>query len=182
MKRKKIVYIVLLILFIILIGLAIFNNIDVRDNKNENEITEYVPEEEISEEQNRRTIVTLYFVDPSTDTLIPEARNLDAKELLENPYEKVANLLIEGSENEMVGKSIPEGTILNKVSLNGEEIIIDFNEKFVENADVHSEEFLQIVYSIVDTELEFSDVSSVSFLINGEKFDGLQDSFTKREN
>ncbi len=37
------------------------------------------------------TIVTLYFVNNKTGEIVPEARNIDAKELIENPYEKVIN-------------------------------------------------------------------------------------------
>ena len=62
MSKKKIVYIVVLILFVVLVGIAIFNNIEIKDNNEANTVLEYVPEQEISDEQNRMTIVTLYFV------------------------------------------------------------------------------------------------------------------------
>ena len=96
MSKKKIVYIVVLILFVVLVGIAIFNNIEIKDNNEANTVLEYVPEQEISDEQNRMTIVTLYFVNNKTGEIVPEARNIDAKELIENPYEKVINFLIEG--------------------------------------------------------------------------------------
>ncbi len=181
MTKKKWIYIVLVLLFFIIIGIVIFKNIDIVDTKNENEviINDYVPEEEISDEQNRLTIVTLYFVNPASGELIPEARKLDAKELLENPYEKVINFLIEGSVNEQIGKTIPEGTTLNSVNLNGEELTIDLNENFIKDKDVKSVEFSNIVYSIVNTCLEFNDVSSVKFLVNGEIISGLEKSYSK---
>jgi len=181
MAKKKWIYIVLVLLFCIIIGIVIFKNIDIVDTKNENEvvINDYVPEEEISDEQNRLTIVTLYFVNPASGELIPEARKLDAKELLENPYEKVINFLIEGSVNEQIGKTIPEGTTLNSVSLNGEELTIDLNENFIKDKDVKSAEFSNIVDSIVNTCLEFNDVSSVKFLVNGESVSGLDKSYSK---
>ena len=128
MSKKKIVYIVVLILFVVLVGIAIFNNIEIKDNNEANTVLEYVPEQEISDEQNRMTIVTLYFVNNKTGEIVPEARNIDAKELIENPYEKVINFLIEGSEDENLKITIPEGTVLNLTTLNGEEIEIDFNE------------------------------------------------------
>lgn len=181
MKKKKIVYIVILILFIILVGIAIFNNVEIKDNQENNIVLEYTPEEEISDKQNRNTIVTLYFVNNKTGEMVPEARSLDAKELLEDPYKKVINFLIEGSEDESLENTIPEGTILNNVSLKGEEIIVDFNEKFISEDDVKSEIFVNRVYSVVDTLLEFKDISSVKILINGEEVDGLKESFVKRE-
>jgi len=182
MKKKKIVYIVILILFIILVGIAIFNNVEIKDNQENNIVLEYTPEEEISDKQNRNTIVTLYFVNNKTGEMVPEARSLDAKELLEDPYKKVINFLIEGSEDESLENTIPEGTILNNVSLKGEEIIVDFNETFINDDDVKSEIFVNRVYSVVDTLLEFKDISSVKILINGEEVDGLKESFVKREN
>lgn len=182
MNKKKIVYIVILILFVVLIGIAILNNVEIKDNAEENTILEYVPEEEISDKQNRRTIVTLYFVNNKTGEMVPEARNVDAKELLEQPYDKVINFLIAGAEDESWGNTIPEGTILNSVSIKGEEVIVDFNEKFIGEDDVNSEMFVNRVYSVVDTLLEFKDVSSVKFLINGEEVEGLRESFTKRDN
>lgn len=181
MKKKKIVYIVILILFIILAGIAIFNNVEIKDNQENNIVLEYTPEEEISDKQNRNTIVTLYFVNNKTGEMVPEARSLDAKELLEDPYKKVINFLIEGSEDESLENTIPEGTILNNVSLKGEEIMVDFNEKFISEDDVKSEIFVNRVYSVVDTLLEFKDISSVKILINGEEVDGLKESFVKRE-
>lgn len=182
MKKKKIVYIVILILFIILVGIAIFNNVEIKDNQENNIVLEYTPEEEISDKQNRNTIVTLYFVNNKTGEMVPEARSLDAKELLEDPYKKVINFLIDGSEDESLENTIPEGTILNNVSLKGEEIIVDFNETFINDDDVKSEIFVNRVYSVVDTLLEFKDISSVKILINGEEVDGLKESFVKREN
>ncbi len=65
-------------------------------NKTQNEIKEYTPEQEITDEQSRQTIVSLFFVDRETGQLVPEARLVDIKELVNLPYEKLANLLIEG--------------------------------------------------------------------------------------
>ena len=151
MSKKKIVYIVVLILFVVLVGIAIFNNIEIKDNNEANTVLEYVPEQEISDEQNRMTIVTLYF-------------------------------LIEGSEDENLKNTIPEGTVLNLTTLNGEEIEIDFNENFAKDCDENPEMFKNRVYSVVDTLLEFKDISSVKILINGEQIEALKDSFTKRDN
>ena len=45
----------------------------------ENEVLEITPEEEISEEQMRQTIVSLYF--KSGEEVVPEARLIDVKQL-----------------------------------------------------------------------------------------------------
>lgn len=180
--KKKVIAVVILG-FILLIGFVIQKNVDVVDvNSNEENslTTEYIPEEEISKEQDRVTIVTLYFVDPTSGNIVPEARSLDVKELMDDPYKKVIQFLIDGSENDSIGKSIPEGTVLNNVSLNGEELTVDFNENFVSNAETEPEKFLLVVNSVVNTCLEFNDVSRVKFLINGEVFTGLEEAFVKK--
>lgn len=174
MNRKKIVYIVILILFIILVGIAIFNNIEIKENVEENTELEYVPEQEISDKQNRMTIVTLYFADNKTGEIVPEARNMDAKELLENPYEKVINFLIEGSENENLEKTIPEGTVLNSANISGEEITVDFNENFMRDCNENPEVLKLRVQSVVDTLLEFKDISNVKIVINGVQIEEIK--------
>ena len=77
--------------FLIFIGYFIYKNIK-KENKNSE--FEYVPQEEISEEQLRQTVITLYFLDSNEYKLAPEARTIDSKQLVSNPYEVLINLLI----------------------------------------------------------------------------------------
>ena len=72
MKNKKIILIFTILLILVLIG-GIFAIWFVK-NKENNEVEEITPEEEISEEQLRQTIVTLYFVSNETGEIMPEAR------------------------------------------------------------------------------------------------------------
>lgn len=176
---KKIIYFVLILMCAVVIIFAILKNS--KSVEVETTMTEYTPEEEITDSQNRMTIVSLYFWDPSSNKLVPEARNVDVKELIESPYRKILDLLIEGSENSTIGKTIPEGTCVNSVNLEGENLVIDFNENFISGREVNSEEQLHIIYSVVDTFLELKEVNSVSFLINGELVDGMSDKFVSRK-
>ena len=95
MKKKIIILIIILLLVTILIGGYFFIK-----NKNKQELEEIIPEEEISDEQMRQTIVSLYFYNDETKELISEGRLIDAKDLLENPYQKLMELLIQGPENQ----------------------------------------------------------------------------------
>ena len=99
MKNKKvIVSFIILVIIILLIG---FFAIKYVKNKKQNEIQEeYIPQEEISEEQLRETIVSLYFPDKETDLLKPEARMVNVKELIQSPYNILMELLIAGQKNE----------------------------------------------------------------------------------
>ena len=114
MKNKKII-IIFVVLFIILIVGGYFLINYLKQNKAEEEqpiVEEYTPQEEISEDQLRQTIVSLYFQNKETKELEPEARLVDIKEILENPYEKIVNLLIQGPKDESKEKIIPENTKL----------------------------------------------------------------------
>ena len=174
---KKTVWFVVIILFIILILFAILKN--KKTGIVQNGISEYIPQEEISDKQNRMTIVTLYFVNPSTNELIPEARGIDVKELMDNPYEKILELLINGSEDPKIGKTIPDGTKINSIKLEGEQLIIDLDEFFISQYEMGSKEQNQMIYSIVNTFLELKEITTVKFLVNGERIEGIEDSFGK---
>ena len=93
-KKLKII---LIIILIIVIGIIVWNYI--KSNK-EQEVVEYLPEEEISEEQLRQTIVSLYFSNKDTKELMPEGRLIDVKLLLNEPYTTLMQLLIDGPKNE----------------------------------------------------------------------------------
>ena len=95
MKNKKIL--ILFIISVILIVLVGYFAIKIVKQKKNNEIqTEYIPQEEISDEQSRETIVSLYFPDKETNMLKPEARLVNVKELINSPYNVLIELLING--------------------------------------------------------------------------------------
>ena len=169
-----------LVVILIIIGLIVSQNISITEEKVENtNINEIVPQEEIAKNQERMTLLTLYFYDTEANKIIPEVRNIDAKELLNDPYMKIMELLIEGSENSKIGKTIPEGTKLNSISINKNELTIDLNETFLSKYEKGSEGQLKMIYTIVDTFLELKEITGVKFLVNGENIEGISDSFVK---
>ena len=167
MKKKIIMYIgiIFLILIIILIGYLVYIN----HHNNNTQIIEYTPEAEITDEQLRQTIVTLYFMNKETSNLMAEARQIDAKDLIENPYSTIINLLIQGPKNERLIKLIPEETILNNTKVEGDCLYIDFSEEFIENQNLGKEQEELIIKSIVNTVTELVEINSVIFTINGEE-------------
>ena len=127
MNKKVIIAIIMLV---ILIGVGVWYFLFY--NKNTEVATnEIIPEEEISEEQMRQTIVSLYFYNESTQSLVPEGRLIDVKELVENPYKKLMELLIEGPQNSNLVKTIPDGTKINSIELKGDTLYIDFSKEFM---------------------------------------------------
>ncbi len=156
----------LCVIIVTLLAISIFL---LMQGHTEEEISEYIPQEEISEEQERKTLVTLYFQDKETGDLIPEARLVDAKILIENPYESLVNLLLEGPKNEKLQSIIPNNTQLNKAYLEGNTVIVDFSTEFIKNVKLGTEKENKIVYSIVNTLVELTEVESVKILIDGNE-------------
>ena len=174
MKNKKLfmyVGILLIVLVLIGVGYIIYNNI----NNNEKIISEYIPEQEISEEQLRQTVVTLYFLDSNNYKLAPEARQIDSKKLVNNPYEELIKLLIEGPKNENLMKLIPENTQINSAQIKDNILYIDFSEGFINGQNLGKEQEELILKSIVNTVTELTEINRVAFLINGEENKGFPD-------
>lgn len=167
--KKKTVFL-LLILLIIIVGIIIWIKMGSKqENDNNIEFTEYTPQEEISSEQLRQTLITLYFKNKETGSLSPEARMIDSKILLNNPYNELIKLLIDGPKNESLERLIPEGTNINNIEIKKGIVYIDFSENFIKTGNMGAEEESKIIYSIVNTLTELTEVSGVKILINGEE-------------
>ena len=143
--------------------------------KKEETIYEYTPQEEITGEQLRQTVITLYFLNPDTYEITAEARQIDAKELIDNPYAVLINLLIEGPKNEKLLKLIPENTKLNSAKIKNDILYIDFSEDFIKEQTLGKEQEELILKSIVNTVTELTEINKVVILINGEKDKGFPD-------
>ena len=177
MKGKIFLYTIL----VGIIGVAIFLGVKSATENENNEIMEYIPQEEISEEQERQTLVTLYFQNTETNDLMPEARLIDVKLLIENPYETLINLLLSGPKNEKLQSLIPDGTKLNEVTTDGNTAIVNFTTEFVKNVKLGKEHEEKIVYSIVNTLTELAEIDSVKIIIDGKDnlaFDDKEINFT----
>ena len=170
MKNKKFLYsIILLIIILLILGIIFLLNSDKSDNNTSNQITEYTPAQEFSDDEIRKTIISLYFKNIETNSLIAEAKAIDVKELYHDPYSYLINMLIAGPESEKLESAIPEGTKVNSCTLKGNTVYIDLSKEFIDNAPVGINEESMAVYSIVNTLTELNEVSGVKILINGEE-------------
>ena len=174
--NKKII--IALIIFVILIGVGVWYFFFYNMN-NESEINEIIPEEEISEEQMRQTIVSLYFYNENTNSLVPEGRLIDVKELVEKPYNKLVELLIQGPNNAELSKTIPEGTRINKIELKGDTLYIDFSKEFIDNHEGGEDKEKATIYSLVNTMTNLTEVNSIKILIEGEENKAFKDNKIK---
>ena len=85
-KISKLAIVLVLIILLVLLILYLTKDSEV-------EFIEYIPEEEITEEQSRQTMVKLYFKNKETGELDSETRLIDVKNLTNNPYDLLINML-----------------------------------------------------------------------------------------
>lgn len=186
MKKSKIFLILLGIVLCIIIVITIMNLEKVGEGQDLAEIT---PGEEITEEQERQTIVSLYYINTDTNTLLPEARVIDVKNLLENPYDTLVRFLMEKPKNDKLKSAIPEDTKINNATLIGDMVLLDLSKEFIQNQEKNNDTINLSIYSIVNTLTELNEVNSVKFLIDGQevsKIEGteilLTEGFKRQEN
>ncbi len=171
--NKKIVLLFLILLVIIFV-VGFFSIKYVKEKKASEMQGEYTPQEEISDEQFRETIVSLYFPDKETNLLKPEARLVNVKELIQAPYNVLVELLIQGPKSDKLKAIIPENTKLLNASLEGECLILDFSSELLNYSKDDSNVKDNLINSIVNTVTELNEVNKVKFLIDGntnEEFD-----------
>ena len=181
MKKKHILLFVFLFIIILLVGIYTINKL--KKKQEVAVIDEYTPEEEISEEQNtdtRETIVTVYFQNKETRKIMPEARVVDVRDIVNMPYQKLVELLIEGPTNEKLEKTIPENTVLlgntkenDCVTLNFSKEILNFNKEDENSKD-------NIVTSIVDTLTEITEVNKVKIIIEGQENENFKEIYERK--
>lgn len=167
-KDKKIKGIIIaLVVIAILVGIIIFLFWGKDD-----EVTfveEYTPQEEISMEQERQTIVSIYYNNKETNTLMPEARLIDVKELAKNPYTMLLNLVISEPKSDKLETVIPEGTQIINVEVKQDTAYVNLSSEFIKNHKGGAENEAKTVYAIVNTLTELNEINSVRILIEGEE-------------
>lgn len=179
MKDKKIFIFFGILLIIIIIG-GYFCIKFVKNKEEETNVTEYTPEEEISQDQLRKTIVSLYFVSKENNDLVPEARLIDIKEIINTPYEKLVNLLIDGPKNEKNKKIIPDNTTLLRTFIEGDCVTLDFSSEFLNYNKEDEKEKNNLINSLVNTLTELTEVNKVKILVNGESAEEFNEEYARK--
>ena len=180
MKNKKIVLIFTIVFIIILIG-GYFVIRYIKSEQMETTVEEYVPEEEITDDQLRQTIVSLYFPSKETKELMPEARLVDIKEILNNPCDKLINLLIEGPKSDKTDKIIPENTKLLKTYMEGDCAVLDLSSEFLNYNKEDKNVKTIMIKSIVNTLTELTEVNHVKILIDGNTNEEFNEMYSRQK-
>lgn len=180
MNRKTLIIIIVLVIAIAITGILLWSN---RSKNTEENVIQ--PQEEITDEQMRTALVTLYYMNKETKELTPEGKMIDVKKLLADPYETLINLLIEQPKNEKLQSAIPNGTKVLGAELKGDVVYLDLSNEFIENNSVEEK---TIINAIVNTLTELNEVNGVKILINGQEnkeFKGgkfnFKDTFTRNK-
>ena len=180
MNRKTLIIIIVLVIAIAITGILLWSN---RSKNTEENVIQ--PQEEITDEQMRTALVTLYYMNKETKELTPEGKMIDVKKLLTDPYETLINLLIEQPKNEKLQSAIPNGTKVLGAELKGDVVYLDLSNEFIENNSVEEK---TIINAIVNTLTELNEVKEVKILINGQEnkeFKGgkfnFKDTFTRNK-
>lgn len=179
MKNKKIIMIFLIILIMILLG-GYFAIKHVKSKQQETISEEYTPEEEITDEQFRQTIVSLYFPSKENEKLIPEARLVDIREIINNPYEKLFYLLLEGPKTDKTKKIIPENTKVLKTYMEYDCVVLDLSKEFLNYNKNNEKEKSNLINSIVDTMTELTEVNKVKILIDGNEVEDFKEVYSRK--
>lgn len=174
MKKNFILRVVIIISIISIIAILIILNFSTEVVENVGNETVIEPEEEISEEQMRQTSVILYFEDKESMQLVTEEKKADAKDLIDNPYLYIVNLLILGPEDKNLQSPIPEGTKVNKAEINKDCVTVDLSKEFLNSSGTNA------IYAIVNSLTELKEVNSVKFLIDGEEQDNMKEAFVRK--
>lgn len=167
MKRKKInmfLVIIILIIFVAVIGLIVWKN---KNREKKLIIEEYTPQEEISYEQLRTTNIVLYYLNKNSMELGTEIRQIDSKELLEKPENKLLELLMENPESEELKKLIPDNTKILDLKLESGILTINFSGESISKQE--DDIFKLMVESIKKTTFQLNEINSLEILIEGEK-------------
>lgn len=183
MKNKKIIVIFAILLIVVIVGgyFGIKYAKDKTEEKNQAINDEYTPEEEITEEQARQTIVSLYFPNRETNEINPEARLIDIKEIINNAHEKLIELLIEGPKNDKNKKIIPEGTRINKTYLEEDCVVLDFSSEFLNYNKEDEKEKTNLINCMVNTLTELTEINKVKILIDGNESEEFKEVYSREQ-
>ncbi len=158
MNKKLFMYLIIILLIIIFLFVGWFA---IKNHKNNKKINEYIPEEEISTKQLRMTNISLFFLNEENGEIGEEIRQIDSKELLNNPEEKLINYLIEGPKNEKLKKIIPENIKLINIEKNNGILLIEFSENIS-----NLENYEKIKKAIIQTVSQLNEINNIKIINN----------------
>lgn len=129
--------------------------------------TEYIPEVEVSSEELRKTMVSVYFKNKTTNNLDKENILIDTKTLLKNPYGEFVGMLFNDPNNENLVSVFPENITRPNVYLEKGVVTVEFKDDSGFNID--NVEVEKIKEALNNTLLQLNEVERVKLVVNGKE-------------
>ena len=108
--------------------------------------------------------ITIYLSDPDGGYLTGERRSIELGKLNRNIAEAINRLITDGA-----GETLPHGTELVKLGIEGRTAYADFNKALKANHSGGSTAEINTVYAIVNTvTLNFPEIETVQILVDGK--------------
>ncbi len=159
------------------------------DNENSKETSKETSNEASKETQNKNTVenkvtektedeipkdakmipVKIYFSNKDGSAVVLETREVPVVNGAK--LKAILDAMISGPKDKNLIGTIPDGTNVRSLKIDGDTAFIDFSEEFVKNNPGGSASESMTIYSIVNTVTELSNIKKVQFLINGKKRD-----------
>jgi germination protein M len=139
------------------------------DNSTNQETSVTSEDTENNNSSNEETTVNVYYADQNGEYLIGEARIVSGS----SKYtDAISEMMKEPIDSSLINL-IPESTKINSVTVKDGVAKVDFSKNFVDDRFISDSMDILLIYSVVDTLTEFSDVNSVEFYIDGTRLDVL---------
>jgi len=149
-------------------------NITAEDSEQVEENEQAEGNDQLTEEDqlvnsDEQLTIKVYYTDEQAEYLVGETRVVTAG----NKYGDALIELMKVPLDESLLRLVPETTLINEVSVENGLAKVDLSDNFLEDGFHSDTGDILLIYSIVNTLTEFSEVNSVTFYINGEKLDDL---------
>jgi spore germination protein GerM len=113
--------------------------------------------------------INVYFSDEDGLYLKAEKQSI-AKGELSTEATAALEYLVSGPSNSKLGKTLPNGTKLVALKIEGATAVVDLSPEVIQNHEGGSSGELQTIYSIVNTlSLNFPEIKDVQILVGGKK-------------
>ena len=125
------------------------------------------PGEDAEEPETGEITINIYYSDQMAEYLIAESRIIPSGNKFVDALFELMKMPIDDSLVPLV----PDTTIINSVVVEDGNAILDLSQEFLEDRFVSDTVDILLLYSIVNTLTQFSEVNSVTLYIDGVKQD-----------
>lgn len=113
--------------------------------------------------------INIYFSDEDGLYLKAEKHSIEKGEL-STEARAALDAIVKGPSNAALGKTLPKGTKLVALKIEGATAVVDLSPEIIANHEGGSSGELQTIYSIVNTlSLNFPEIKDVQILVGGKK-------------